>query len=70
EILKRPHPPVLIAHGVHDAVIPFHHAEHLFNEAIEPKMLLRLPETAHSDITHTAPAEYQREIENFLATVA
>ena len=36
------HVPVVIAHGVTDTLIPFHHAERLFAAANEPKRLLIL----------------------------
>lgn len=66
QILKKPHPPVLIAHGVHDIVIPFGHAEQLFAEAVEPKFFVKLANCAHSDITTSAPDEYLAEIRQFL----
>jgi len=66
-VLQQPHPPVLIAHGVNDAVIAFDHANHLFKIAVGKKILLELPETAHSDITMSAPEKFQSAIEEFLS---
>lgn len=69
EILKKPHPPVLIAHGVHDIVIPYQHGEELFDEAIEPKFFVKLSDCAHSDIASVAPDQYIEEIRQFLELV-
>ena len=69
-VLQQPHPPVLIAHGVNDAVIDFAHAHHLYNTAVGKKILLELPETAHSDITISAPDKFQQAITEFLSTLS
>lgn len=66
-VLGQPHPPVLIAHGVNDTVINFAHALHLYDNAVGKKVLLRLPKSAHSDITVSAPGEFQIAIEEFLS---
>lgn len=66
-VLGQPHPPVLIAHGVNDTVINFDHAVHLYDQAVGKKILLRLPKSAHSDITVSAPGEFQVAIEEFLS---
>jgi uncharacterized protein len=66
-VLQQPHPPVLIAHGLNDAVIAFDHADHLFKTAVGKKILLELPESAHSDITISAPDKFQSAIMEFLS---
>jgi uncharacterized protein len=59
EMLKQPHPPLLIIHGKQDTVVPFAHAEALYESASQPKQLLALPNTAHHDIlTH----EHDKEL--------
>lgn len=66
-VLQQPHPPVLIAHGLNDSVIDFEHASHLFKTAVGKKILLELPESAHSDITISAPEKFQSAIMEFLS---
>ncbi len=68
-VLRQPHPPVLIAHGLNDAVIGFDHANHLFETAVGQKILLELPESAHSDITVSAPEKFQKAITEFLSSL-
>lgn len=68
-VLQQPHPPVLIAHGLNDAVIDFEHAYHLYETAIGEKTLLELPESAHSDITVSAPEKFEKAISDFLSSL-
>ncbi len=68
-VLQRPHPPVLIAHGLNDSVIAFDHAHHLYKTAVGKKTLLELPESAHSDITSSAPDKFQSAITEFLSAL-
>jgi len=49
-VLSKPHPPLLIIHGVKDQVIPFSHAENLMRVAAEPKIFVTLPNADHNDI--------------------
>lgn len=46
--LARVRSPVLIAHSPDDEIIPFHHGQHLFEAAAEPKVFLTL-EGGHND---------------------
>lgn len=39
--------PLLLVHGDADAVVPYHHAERLFEAAREPKELVRIPAGEH-----------------------
>ncbi len=54
EILSVAHPPLLIIHGLLDKVVAFHHAQTLFDSASQPKQLLALPASAHSDLITTS----------------
>lgn len=54
DILKKAHPPLLVVHGKLDQVVAFHHAQALFDSASQPKQLLELPASAHSDLTSTS----------------
>lgn len=68
-VLRQPHPPVLIAHGLNDAVIDFEHASHLYETAVGQKTLLQLPDSAHSDITVSAPDKFREAIKDFLKSL-
>jgi len=39
--------PMLLVHGDADQIVPYHHAETLFDRAGEPKELVRIPHGAH-----------------------
>ncbi|MGK7346194.1 MAG: alpha/beta hydrolase [Candidatus Nitrospinota bacterium M3_3B_026] len=52
EILSRIKTPKLIIHGLADELIPFHHAERLYDKAAEPKRILPVRGAGHGD-THT-----------------
>jgi uncharacterized protein len=53
EVLSKPHPPLLIIHGVKDQIVPFSHGEKLMSAAVEPKKFVRLPNADHNDIYTT-----------------
>ncbi len=65
-VLRNPHPPILLIHGDQDEVVPVHHAQILYEQAVEPKKLLRLPTTGHADIYSTAAPVYQKAIQSFI----
>jgi uncharacterized protein len=48
EILKKPHPPLLIIHGKKDPILPYRFAEELMTKASPPKTLVILPHSEHS----------------------
>ena len=51
EYIKNYHNPLLIVHGKKDRLIPYHHAEILYeNSASEDKMLVLLPDENHQTI--------------------
>lgn len=66
-LAKKPHPPLLIVHGVLDRVVPYSHAQRLYKEASEPKQLLTLPNSGHTDICSTAPNEFLNTVIEFMA---
>jgi len=65
-LAKKAHPPLLIIHGSLDRVVPYSHAERLYKEAIEPKQLLTLPKSGHTDICSTAPHEFLKAVVEFM----
>ena len=54
DILAAEHPPLLIIHGKLDKSVAFHHAQALYDCASQPKQLLTLPASGHSDLVATA----------------
>lgn len=66
-VMKKPHPPLLIMHGTQDGLISSKHAQQLFANAIEPKKLVLFHNTKHADIATTEPEEYVRVLSEFLS---
>lgn len=66
-LVKKTHPPLLIVHGVKDEIVPYSHAKRLYSEATEPKQLLTLPNSGHTDLTMTAPQEFLKTVVDFMA---
>lgn len=50
---KTKHPPLLLVHGVKDWVLPSRYSQTIFDNAIEPKQLVLLPNANHNDIYFT-----------------
>lgn len=63
-VVRRPHPPLLIIHGGQDTLLPFAHAQRVFDKAVEPKTLVKLPEAAHNDLPDFP--ELAAALDNFL----
>jgi uncharacterized protein len=66
-ILKKNHPPLLLLHGDLDGVLPFSHAQELYRQASPPKLLVKIPGAAHSNLCEFAL--YKESIEQFLASI-
>jgi len=49
-ILSRPHPPVLLVHGMADSILSYHYSEEIMKKALPPVQLLLLPHANHNDI--------------------
>jgi hypothetical protein len=62
--------PLLIIHGSKDQVVPLAHAKDLYERAAEPKMLVELPDCAHSDIWCTAPEQFVNAVRQFLDSLS
>lgn len=57
----------LFIHGAQDEVIPYNHAEKLFEKANEPKTLVTVPDAGHNDLTRVMGFEqYVEVISNFV----
>jgi fermentation-respiration switch protein FrsA (DUF1100 family) len=61
--------PVFIIVGVHDNVIPPHHALEIYNAAAGPKRLMVLTHSGHVDIEYTDRAALVRELSQFLRSL-
>jgi fermentation-respiration switch protein FrsA (DUF1100 family) len=62
--------PVLIIHGHKDQVVPFRHAQQIFERASEPKMFVELPDCSHSDIWNVSPDLYTNSIRTFMESLS
>jgi pimeloyl-ACP methyl ester carboxylesterase len=61
--------PVLLICGASDRKIPCRHSEAIFNSAIGPKELWKVPATDHEQAIKTAPAEFQRRVLDFFHSI-
>ena len=61
--------PVLVIHGKRDRIIPFWHAEALYENAHFPKMKFWVNEAHHDDVYRVAGKEYWSVIEQFVELV-
>ena len=68
-ILETKHPPLLLLHGTKDTLIPYAHAQFLFDHAVGPKKLVALQETGHANIFSSAPKAYITAIKSFLTSL-
>jgi abhydrolase domain-containing protein 17 len=62
--------PLLVIHGMRDAVIPFSHGRRLFDLAAEPKRALWVEHAGHNDLAWVAGARYTRALADFGALAA
>lgn len=60
--------PLLIMHGTHDEVIPFAHAQRLYDAAGEPKTLYVIENGIHGDSYQRDPERYWETVLPFLQT--
>lgn len=47
---KQKHAPLLLLHGVKDWILPSRYSQKIFENAIEPKQLVLLPNSSHNDV--------------------
>lgn len=67
DILAAEHPPLLIIHGQLDQAVAFHHAQTLYDCASQPKQLLALPVSGHSDLVATARDALKENLSAFFS---
>lgn len=68
-VLKSLQLPLLILHGVKDAVVPYRHGETLAAAAVGTKTFISFPEAGHSDIPELAPDKFVSSIKSFIESV-
>ncbi|MGB6976036.1 MAG: alpha/beta hydrolase [Gammaproteobacteria bacterium] len=61
--------PVLIIHGEKDKVVPFWHAQKLFENITAPKFSLWIPNAGHEGLLTAAPNVYWQAVDNFTTQV-
>src|SRR5882757_4658691 len=59
--IARVNAPLLVMHGVRDAMIPIAFGERLFAQAHEPKQFVRLPDGGHNDLDAHGATETVRQ---------
>jgi len=57
--------PLLLIHGTADRVIPYHHAQDLFNKAREPKQLWTVQGGNHTDAFSLYSSSYRKSLVQF-----
>ena len=67
EILKGPHPPLLLIHGQKDVILPCRYSEQIMAAAAEPKKLLLLPDADHNDFGRFDVEESLAALKDFIA---
>lgn len=67
--LQTKHPPLLIMHGVKDAVIPFRHAEQLASIAGQPVVFVPLKNSGHNDTYISDSDLFDTTLKNFLESL-
>ncbi len=70
QILKRPHPPLLLVHGKLDDIVPVDHSVELYEAAAEPKELVHLPNSDHMQHSAGDAELFKRKLSSFLSRLA
>ncbi|MBI4532878.1 MAG: alpha/beta hydrolase [Candidatus Melainabacteria bacterium] len=68
--LQNEHPPVLILHGQRDEVVPFAHAQELYEQGNGAKYFAPLPNAGHSDLAEMEGEAYAKAVSAFLSRIS
>jgi uncharacterized protein len=60
--------PLLLVHGTSDHVVPYHHAQELFQKAHEPKQLWTIEGADHTEAFTSYGASYRKRLVQFFTT--
>ncbi len=66
EMLKSPHPPLLIVHGKEDGLVPISHAEKNYTEAADPKEFVVFEKSGHVNIVDAENSKFVAVVKAFL----
>jgi uncharacterized protein len=58
--------PVLVIHGMKDTVVPYHHAQLIFEAASQPKELVAFSDCDHKNVTFANRERFLSDIQKFL----
>lgn len=58
--------PFLMIHGQKDPVVEPHWSDEMYNLALEPKQLWRIPEATHGDVFWVADKKYRKQLLDYL----
>lgn len=64
-VFEKPHPPLLLVHGMRDDIVSVGHSEELYKRAVGQKTLVRLPDAGHNDIYSVNADQYQDALNKF-----
>ena len=68
-VLRKAHPPLLVLHGLKDTEVSPAHADALFSQACEPKALVHLPNTQHSEVDAADARTFVEAVRSFLCNL-
>ena len=66
-ILRSPHPPLLIIHGMKDSTLSYKNSEVLMAEAAPPKTLVLLPDATHEGICTDNVQQTMKALKTFVS---
>lgn len=61
--------PMLIVHGTEDRIIPFSHAQQLFEQANQPKQFVAIVGADHNDLMEVAGLKYRKALIEFVQLI-
>ncbi|MBX9720387.1 MAG: alpha/beta hydrolase [Candidatus Obscuribacterales bacterium] len=66
EMLKSPHPPLLIVHGKEDGLVPISHAEKNYAGAADPKEFVVFEKSGHVNLVEAENSKFVAVVKGFL----
>lgn len=68
-VVAKPHPPLLLVHGLKDDLIPADHTREMYFAAADPKSVLYLPNSNHTEVDPVDREKYLHTLKLFLAAL-
>jgi fermentation-respiration switch protein FrsA (DUF1100 family) len=69
ELIKKIHSPIFIIHGKNDQTLRVQGSERLYDAASQPKTIVYLPDSSHTEMSADDGALYMKSIAQFIATL-